>query len=828
MWHANDPFNTSWSLGSGLGGGSSVGSVNDNCTTPVDLNALETARLRSIMINNAALRMALDNTNESLFSEAFSITMGQEEEVIAAPSSSSSSSDAKKNAADDGAFELDHRIKKNLIEPHWLPALKEIRLWIFCYGLAPYFEEDIILPDISNLSSTSSSSVSSEEEEPKHGREAQRITDILFPSTHMKITEKDHARLMGKTLTNENKKTSKKRKRTTTTNGDNDNDYDYDYEYDNDNDEKKEKTTDRKKKRTKKTIAATRYKIIRSPSFDSGFISTYTDEYQHQQFLWTWFPDKVSPGFRKSQSQFSRAARGGGLTDFRVKFIVSAPPTLNGDYTSQLKSALKDFLYFNTRKTMDIVSMKHRLNPVHFLERQEKQNNVSSSGSNKDKIDNAGFSSSYGFDTSSLKSHDLTSAQQQQLLQSLSTQDAMSSSRAASLSEFGFDPQAYAARQGLSSPQNIQDFVHRIQADTISRCSNLFSAGGSGAYMDAFNSYHVIPFGLGSEFGRDELLLSDLGGNLGLNPQDPFSVNSMSGSAYRLRPLEEGQKIVSQPDNMDPFINRADLLHHQEYLDQLLCSLAGYPLDMISGLAGGTKGKADAGRNRDFVNRKLGTEKLFYEKAIAKMFLSCFESSFVKSKSKAMNRLRTEKSLWPLVDKYYDIRVTISLSPQTLMLEEMKEYYAMKLIKPEEFVKLARTNAGLDNSLIENKQELKLTTERLDDILVNAILTENKQRETDGKYYEDEKKLQLETQKQQIRQMKMTVSAGATGGASGGGGGSKVGGGGGGGKKKVTSSTAATKKNKKKPAAGGSGSSSNTIAVKPSSTKKKNGEKAEK
>lgn len=121
-------------------GYSAVPQSDEKGTLPINLNPLQTIRLRLMFLTSRYLRMANEEMKNMLFTHPFDVFLGTDKRNI-----------------------LKKTFKESIIGEYWMPALKKMHDWLLQFGLAPYIIRPITFPSMTphfdiNMGQKSSSS----------------------------------------------------------------------------------------------------------------------------------------------------------------------------------------------------------------------------------------------------------------------------------------------------------------------------------------------------------------------------------------------------------------------------------------------------------------------------------------------------------------------------------------------------------------------------------------------------------------------------------------------------------------------------------------------
>lgn len=666
----------------------------DNCTVPVPLNAAETLRLRHMYLNTAYTRKSNEQFKEMLFSYGWDAYMGEDKSNI-----------------------LTNWFNEHLMFPYWLPELRKIHDWLLQFGIAPYkiVEKEIVVlkkpKTISKKQKTTKKGDVEEEEEEKeeNGDKKNKKQRVSFES---KSAGKSN--FLGKKVISDME------------------DVFSSYEHHDTEDSVKNSKKDTKiKEEEKKSKLKTRveiHRVIRTMSFDDGFISTYKDENNDQKFVWTWYPEALPPKFQ-NQNDYS---------DYEVMFIVKDPPTMKGFYTNPLKGCIQDWLRLNSRKKMDSINMRHHLNPLVFVEKQPDP-----ATKNPSLIDEMAVSYSSAFNRGELFEHSKALGYGNNNNGKSGGIDPMGINK-----ESGEIELAYGRSLTIDSTcidgsidigLNPQNGFKIEKPDYASIMSTMKFNRGLGGTPDGerLDSKEYSFGGLSSD-----KVDTDLIGNLNTYGGDPTLINPMSGVGYRVKKLKEGEKIIELKNKeLDVYLSTASIEQQEYLLDVKLCSISEYPLALLNidsngskrnGKTQGAKGatmsgaSSSKGSSKDSssssndnnlslkvsVIQTLISYKLFYENHIKKLFMQCYSPSFEKSQLKLLNKL--DENSWYIMDKVYSISINLLINPPIIDTNTMTDGYANGFVTPQEVIKNGRQNYGLSLDILNDKKFMSEAIKKLE------------------------------------------------------------------------------------------------------------------
>lgn len=481
--------------------------------------------------------------------------------------------------------------------------------------------------------------------------------------------------------------------------------------------------------------------------FESGFISTYKNSQNKQKFLWTWYVNAVPKNFDSSN----------GYTDYTVKFVIDCPPTISGHYTNPLKSALKDYVNIITKKQMEILSMRHHLNPMVFVEKQD--SNKSASTSIMDEK-NAGYAQLFNMDVHAMAEFNQVTGgvaemdDQGRLRMPYGRSYALDATGINGLEDAGlvpYDPMFVASRGSQVDYAGLARMLHRNHGSPTMGHGSFETPGGGNSF----------DFG-----GLGDGLVTDLVGKTTFDVSDPSLFNPMSGVGYRCKQLREGEKVVEvKEDHLDLFVSKTPILEQEQYFNNSLSNLIGYPLDFgISTNPNNRQGKSKASKNspsasssngsnnfssggfadlREEVMDRLIKSKNFYEQWIARLFVQCYSDSINVSKLRVLKKL--EEKDWYVLDKVYDITIVLPVAFPKVSTGELMSYYEIGVVDEKEVMQISRLRLGLDLDVLSNPQWMKNAKEKM----------ENK--------YNIEKQLQLQKKYTSSKDQKPKESGSKTG-----------------------------------------------------------------
>jgi hypothetical protein len=635
-------------------------------TPPIRLDPLQTMRLRLMFLTSRYLRMANEEMKNMLFTHPFEVFLGANQQNV-----------------------LKQTFKETIISEYWMPALRKIHDWLIQFGVAPYRIRPVKFPSISPQfdigafrkaganKSSSLSSRSKKPNEPYERNEEEKEEEEEEPKS-TKIPN-----IMMETETpNKNKNVSSTHVRYVS----------YGEEIHN---------------------------VVDVPDFDCGFVSTYVDSKFKQQFLWTWNPNAVPQTFDNRN----------GYTDPDVKFIVKDPPTIKGEYTCPLRTSIKEWIYLNSRKKMDSLSMRDRLNPVIFVEKQEPHalktpsvidelsvNYSSSFNSGRMNYRPSGSNGSSGLDLDT-----------GEMNLGFGKSVKFDATRIDGLTDVGLT--TYSDGYGSNGPPDYATLVSTLEF-------NRRATGGVGSGSGINN----VPFGFGGI--NDDELTTDLGGLMTTFGSDPIMTNPMSGIGYRVKKMNEGEKITEIKNNeLNAYVNVTTIEQQERSLEESLCFLAGYPATFITGRSGGggggkggggkagggdgTKGtpssssspgsfatSSDNDASKGFLIGRLRHFKVYYQQQIAKLFLQCYADSFMKSKIKLLNQL--EENHWFILEQVYALKIDLPVDPPPMDSSSLMNNFGSGMVTLEEVVRNTRLNLGLSLDVMEDEEFMNQAKKRLE------------------------------------------------------------------------------------------------------------------
>ena len=651
-------------------------------TPPIRLDPVQTYRLRLMFLTSTYLRMANEEMKNMLFTHPFDVYLGTSQENV-----------------------LKKSFKESVIHEYWLPALRNIHDWLIQFGIAPYIVRAVVFPSITpqfDIGAFRKSSLASANDDKKAKKEEKEEKEGM--NVEKDDDEKDDSNAT-KSKTPSIMEPSKKEK-------------------------KKGNDNDNEKKESPPMAYTSRgnelHYVIEVPDYDSGYISTYVDRNSKQQFLWTWYPSAVPQTYDNRD----------GYTDTNIKFIVKDAPTIKGEYTCQLRTAIKEWLYLNSRKKMDSLSMRDRLNPVIFVEKQEPH--AMKTPSMIDEL-SVGYSAAMNSGNSNL------------------LQGGGGSRRAGAA---GLDPTTGEMIMGYG--QTLKYDTTRIDGMTDVGL-NVYSDGYGSARRNEGPDYATLvstlefnrrgpngsgikntPFGFGGI--NDDELTTDLGGLMTTFGSDPILTNPMSGIGYRVKKMEEGEKIMEIKNNeLNAYVNSTTIEQQERSLEERLCFLAGFPTTFITGKSGSAKGggggggggksggggssgskgtpssssgsggfttSSDSENSKGFLIGRVRHFKFYYQHQITKLFLKCYSESFVKSKVKLLNQL--DENYWFILEQVYALRVELPVDPPPMDTASLMNNFGSGIVTVEEVIRNARLNLGLSLDVMDDPEFMDQAKKRLE------------------------------------------------------------------------------------------------------------------
>ena len=661
-------------------------------TPPVRLDPTQTYRLRYLFLTSAYLRLANDEMKNMLFTHPFDVFMGT----------------SKQN-------ELKQSFKESVVQEYWLPALKEIHDWLLQFGLAPYRIVPVLLPIVAphfDIASFRKANLSSKKEarpgENNGGNKEKETPD----DNNEEKEEEDGNKKKSSPKTPTVMKASEKAK-----------------------DENSSSSSSSSSSAKKSSLLYTArgeelHYVIDIPDHDSGYISTYVDRHGKQRFLWTWYPSAVPQTFDNSD----------GYTDETVQFVVKDAPTIRGDYTNPLRTLINEWLYVNTRKKMDTLSMRDRLNPLLFIEEKETNSTkppsvIDEMAVNYSAAMNAGNLNAMAGDGRPTQMG-RTDPMNGQLSLGYGQTVKYDVTRIDGLADVGLNTYYYGSSEdGTRRPFRTEGPDYATLVSTLE-----FNRRGprQGRIPSASS-----PFGFGGI--NDDELTTNLCGMMGASEKDPNLVNSMSGVSYRTKHLEKGQTaVIPQRNELDAYVNATSIEQQERILEESLCYLAGFPATFITGRSGsgkmGAGGKssssgsnkgssssysagsaggtgavatgADGDNSKSFLVKKVRHYKAFYEHRIMKMFLQCYGESLAKSKAKLLREL--DETYWFILENVYEFRAELPVDPPPTDSASMMNGFGAGMVTLEEVVRATRINLGLSLDVMDDPVFMEQARKKLE------------------------------------------------------------------------------------------------------------------
>ena len=640
-------------------------------TPPVRLDPLQTLRLRLMFLTSRYLRMANEEMKNMLFTHPFDVYLGAD----------------KKNV-------LKETFKESIVSEYWMPSLKKIHDWLIQFGIAPYIVRPMVFPsitpqfDIGAFRKSTFGKTSSNDDDHANDRDDEDdVTKMdVEKSKASKPSKPSKPPRTPNIMSEKDKKSSK----------------------DNDN-------------MTYASYGQEKHNVVEIPDFDSGFVSTYVDADFKQRFLWTWYPTAVPQTFDNRD----------GYTDLNVKFIVKDPPTIRGDYTCPLRTSIKEWLYLNSRKKMDELSMRDRLNPVLFVVKQEPH-----AAKTPSVIDELSVNYSAAFNSGNLNYRPpgnergpgfdpMTGKMNLGLGKSVT----FDTTRIDGLTDVGLNDYSdgYGGLRGRNEGPDYATLVSTLEF-------NRRATGTTGA-----NGVTTSPFGFGGI--NDDELTTDLGGLMATYGTDPILTNPMSGIAYRVKRMDEGETISEIKNNeLNAYVNVTTIEQQERSLDESLCFLAGFPSTFITGRSGGGGSKGGGGKagggagskgtpsssassggaasasdndaSKGFLIGRLRHFKVYYQHQVTKLFLKCYSESFKKSKIRLLSQL--DENYWFILEQVYALKVDLPVDPPPMDSGTLLSLFSSGIVTPEEVIRNSRLNAGLTLDVLEDEEFMAKAIEKLD------------------------------------------------------------------------------------------------------------------
>lgn len=445
-------------------------------------------------------------------------------------------------------------------------------------------------------------------------------------------------------------------------------------------------------------------RVFRVLDYEEGYVSvTRNKESGVLKLLWTWY-SQYAPSYLEENKA------NGSLMDLEVSFVVNQYPTAKGEYTSPLSTCISSWRDLMTTKTMHHLAMRHKLNPMLVIEKQ--QDRASKNPSVIDELA-ATYSASFNNRTSSgLDGNDV------RIPVGFGKSVRINTTLRDGTMDMGLEPEfdssGYAViRNDLGLVRDALEFnYYRTER------SSLNDGGGGGPGLSNYG-IRRMDFGAFTE----EAYVTHLKGSV-MTPRSENAayVNPMSGVSYRVKKLEEGEKISEIKNDPLSIYGEPMSLSEAEYrLDVKLCSLTGYPYDLLingassphgrSSTQWGKKETTGTTSSKKTLLQRLFSLRTFYENALKRIMEKCFKKNINKSKKKLLDEL--EESEWFVVNDVYQIHVELIVNPPLIDLHDCGELFGAGLMTVEEMITHARASQGLSLDVLKDTNFVKNATKKL-------------------------------------------------------------------------------------------------------------------
>lgn len=646
-------------------------------TQPIPINGFQVKRITNLFRDNLYLRIANEEIKSKLFIHAFDASLEQGGENL-----------------------FKKQFKKEIIEEYWLPALRKIHDWLLLYGIAPYkivpFELPVISLPSSKVQKKTKVKVKVPPQQKKPVQEKRKAKDTLpeLPDYLKPSSSKDKDDRSSKTTPPS--ETEPKEKKEDGGDGDDD---------DGDDDDDGP---------TFKTYNEIHY-IIEVPNIEAGYISTYINRDSKQCFVWTWHREALPPNHESTD----------GYSDHDMLFIVKSSPTITGDITTPVQACVHDWIRLNNRKVIEILFMRDHLNPLVFVEKQEKKAVV-----NPTSAAEMASTFSSAFNRGDLASLEGTGGTAPFTINKLgqinlghSTSVALDTSRMDGATDMGL-----MSGGSKAPPIDYRDVLKVLEFNRTPRLP------GSSSILSSAGSESTTPYDFGGLGLTDEAVTNtSLFGHVLVGGNDSVLKNPMSGVTLRVKRMEEGEKITEVKNaGLDMFTSSSTPIEVMERaLDEKLCLIAGYHPSLLSGRTGGvsssdasakktdTSGSSGKHQSKDatvslnFVNTSLRQYKAYYESIIGVIFKRCYSESFAKSKHKLLQKLHA--SDWYLINDLFNVTISIPIDPPIVSSAALMNAYSCGLVTAEEVIRNERLNLGLSLDVMKNSKFVANAIKKLND-----------------------------------------------------------------------------------------------------------------
>jgi hypothetical protein len=661
--------------------------VDEFGSSPVRLDVVQTEQLRLLFLKSSHMRSAMTEMKNMLFSFPFEAKLGKTE----------------------GAASLNPTVKDALIEKYWMPELRNMYDWIVQFGISPYFFQPALTPIfvdyhhrepmMDKLKTRSDYRSRLPVADAKYFGERQGYYDLRETYSKKAANEAARKRKRGGRLDLRDERGNEI------------------YGDGNDRGDEKDDEDDGGD-RDGITNREERHDVLKVPSFDSGFISTYVDGNGEQQFLWTWNPWGVPPGYDSEL----------GYTDPAVGFVLGDPPTILGKYANALATSIDDWTHLGSRKKIDLMNMRDKLNPLLFVEKSESRLMCKPSSINETAV---GYSS--GFNIGGMNGTGIAGGGNYEIDPSgnIITADG----RAYVIDTTRVDGFTDAGIVATPDRWMGSSFGRSDQFQSTHRRAGSMRSGGKDALVEKDYNFGGSP--------GDSVATTDLSGTLTVQGDEPVFTNSMSGVSVRVKRLGEGEKVVKVGGNeMDVYANSVSVELQETKLDEKLCLLCGIPLSYIVGggsgsgnikqgkgskvgfasisgdgkSLGGGSGSGASKTESKIMLKSLKHQKAFYETKISKLFEECYKSAFDRSKAKSLRR--SDYSTWGKVISEHSVAIDLCTTPPPLDEDTLTSAYSLRMVTTKEFVKNYRLSMGLSLDVLNDPVFMANASKTLDDALV--------------------------------------------------------------------------------------------------------------
>ena len=467
------------------------------------------------------------------------------------------------------------------------------------------------------------------------------------------------------------------------------------------------------------------------PPIESGYVSTYVDSNYQQRLVWTWYPHAVPKNYDRWKTKEGHLT----YTDESVHFMIKSMPTLHGRHTSDMSTVLSDVNYLEFKKSASVLSFRHRLNPVLFIEKNEAKTTKTG-----DHLFEEAFRSSRNFESN--------------MNDQLAAEDGTTGFRrpTVSLNESRF--KGGLADSGLSPTiSQLHDLQTRITFQNMI-AGNAMRYGHHAAMLSDYaslkeekerrmrnydgseDSANIYKTNYGIEMSNGnasrtgmvhEISNAGLAGFTARHiDEDASMVNHMSGVTFRTKRLEENEKIIeTKTDHLDQFFDNTPILNQRVYLEEVLCNLAGYSMDILntSASSGSGRTKANPDRTRESIINMLLGLKAFYEDQVGIIFRHCYAHAFTAHVSRRMLEVNFGSFI---VEDLYDVYVNIPIHVPQLDFDKSLAYCNLGIIDEYELAISARRDSGFAvDEFLNEKKNMDIIKKRVAEYRKSLLKTEN-------------------------------------------------------------------------------------------------------